>query len=84
MTEKQLHKWETGKMISVDCTIVNIAGKPRILRDIPELEMPLGDLIKAYMEHLRIPWWWRRFDWQYVEKQMRVAMNQLTILWATP
>ena len=37
-----------------------------------------GDFIKAYMDHLTLPWWRRRPGWKAVEKKMRAILNNRT------
>jgi hypothetical protein len=70
------NKYKTGKKISVT---VNIVGKNLSYEeDKDEFSIPLGDLIKLYIEHINIPWYKiKPWDWEYTERKMRECINNI-------
>jgi len=74
-------RWGTGKREAVWASIANAVGQPEVQIAHEVLQAPLGDLIKAYVEHLSIPWWRRGFDWQIVERKLRRPLNEINLRW---
>ncbi len=68
-------KWGTGVIEGVPGRVVNVEGNPKITLKMELHQAPVGDLIKAYIEHLNTPWWRRERYWKLVEEWMREKLN---------
>ena len=80
--EEYCTKWKTDKTVPGKCRLINVPGQPTIERQFPVHVSFLGDFIKDYMDHLKIPWWRKKYDWNMVEEKMRKSvLNQITLTW---
>jgi len=78
-----LDKYKTKEKIKIKCKIGNVEGKPIVHRDGYVYRACLGDLIKDYFNHLKIPKWRRMFilDWKINEEKIREQLNYITFSW---
>jgi len=75
MTLDELNtRWKVGPC-KVDCEIVNLPGRPPFKRDGYLHDAPLGDFLKAYVEHISIPWYRKKWDWKIVRDIMVRHLN---------
>ena len=65
-----------------------VRSVPHVLEGYPEVTWnanvsysvaPLGDFMKEYIVHLKIPWWRRHRDWGLVEGAFRAALNVMQV-----
>jgi hypothetical protein len=82
MTFRELEtRWKTEHVDSVPVTLITETGKVLTNMDRFRHEAPIGDFAKAYIDHLMISRWRRRYDWDLVEEAMRKKMNQAVFQW---
>ncbi len=75
MTLDELHtRWLVGPC-QVDCVIVNTPSHFLFKRDGFAHSAMLGDFLQAYMEHLSIPWYRKKWDWTIVKNEMIRYLN---------
>lgn len=75
MTLEELHtRWLVGPA-QVDCVVVNAPRRLLFKRDGFAHTAMLGDYLKAYMDHLTIPWYRRKWDWKIVKSEMIRHLN---------
>ncbi len=76
-------KWATGITDDVPGKVVNVPESPDITLRMERHTAPLGDFIKEYVNHLRIPWWRRGHYWSLIEGWMREKLNKSggTVVW---
>lgn len=70
-------KWATGRIEDVPAVIANAQGQPEVTIQMERHEAPFGDLIKAYVDHVRTPWWRRAPGWSLLERLMREELNKV-------
>ena len=70
-------KWATGTIEGGPGRLVNVEGEPTISVNMERHEAPMGEFIKEYVNHLRIPWWRRGPFWKLIEKWMRKELDQV-------
>lgn len=76
-------RWNTGVVEDVPTRVVNVEGDQQLTIKMELHEAPMGDFIKEYVNHLRIPWWRRGHYWSLIEEWMREKLNHSggTVAW---
>jgi hypothetical protein len=72
-------RWKTNKVEYQEYDIIG-TDKTISLKS-HKYSAQFGDLIKAYVDHLNLPWWKKKWDWDITEKALRTILNKMTLNW---
>lgn len=80
MTIEELYsRWVKGPC-KADAVLIGLDGSRTPFKmDSKEHEAPVGDLLKAYIDHLNTPWYKKDWYFKFVEKKFREIFNQYSI-----
>jgi len=73
---KELKKYETGKKID---GIGILPDGQEIKIKLDEYEASLGELISDFIEHKRMSWWKRKYNYEHLTKLYLTMLNKIQI-----